>query len=114
MARFHKASAGRNLMVESEKNWSPRVSNAHIWMRKPWNWQRCESPPARTPDCDIKVATLHKVFLPAVRESVYFCLGKDSRGEVEIGSERRPRRVLRLHVREGAKRVQKQTYPHDA
>ena len=35
---------------------------AYIWIRKPWNWQRCECWPSRMGDSDISVATLHNVF----------------------------------------------------
>lgn len=49
-------------------------------MRKPWNWQRCESLPARIPDCDMSVATLHKVFLAKVWGLVYFLDLEKARG----------------------------------
>ena len=72
IARFHKASAGRNLFTLSVHTLESRIFPAHIWIRKPCNWHRCEAFPARTPDCDINVATLHRVFLPEQWGSVYF------------------------------------------
>ena len=83
-------------------------------MRKPWNWQRCESFPSRTPDCEIRVATLQRVFLPQIWGSVGFLHRKYSRRETVFVSERDQSMLCESKSGSEQKEIEKYTYPHDA